>query len=94
MKRMDWGDAGDVTSFGEVSAEAAEGDADVFLLVCPQNVVGSTIMTKLTEMVRPAAHAHAHEGSTATCPACRKSTNNTDCMPGRAASAYLRAAGM
>lgn len=49
---MDWGDAEEFVSFGEVSAEDADCEADVFLLIAPQNVVGSTIMTNLLEMVR------------------------------------------
>lgn len=53
MKMMDWGDAEDFISFGEVSAGDAECDADVFLLIAPQNVVGNTIMTNLLEMVWP-----------------------------------------
>jgi hypothetical protein len=52
MLQMDWGDASQAVDFGEVGAKHTEGDAHVFVLVCPQNVVGNTIMTDLGEMVR------------------------------------------
>eukprot|EP00892_Ulva_mutabilis_P010208 jgi/Ulvmu1/755/UM010_0129.1 len=51
MKMMDWGEVAEQVTFGEVSAEDAEGDADVFLLIAPQNIVGNTIMTNLSDMV-------------------------------------------
>jgi adenylate kinase len=52
MKMMDWGDAAEFISFGAISKEDADCDADVFILVAPQNIVGNTIMTNLEEMVR------------------------------------------
>jgi hypothetical protein len=51
MQVMDWGDAAEFVSFGKVSAEDARCDVDVFVLICPQNIVGSTIMTNLGDMV-------------------------------------------
>lgn len=52
MKVMDWGEVADMVTFGEVSAEDADDPADVFLLLAPQNIVGNTIMTNLSDMVR------------------------------------------
>ena len=49
---MDWGGVADKVTFGEVSAEDADDAADVFLLIAPQNIVGNTIMTNLSDMVR------------------------------------------
>lgn len=54
MELMDWGTAGESVAFGEVSKEEAEADADVFVLIAPQNVVGNTIMTRLGEMTAAA----------------------------------------
>ena len=50
MQRMDWGDASDFVSFGNVSASCID-DAAYYVLIAPQNVVGNTIMTPLLEMV-------------------------------------------
>ena len=50
MEAMDWGDLVDFVGFGNVGADQID-DARFYLLVAPQNVVGSTIMTKLLEMV-------------------------------------------
>lgn len=50
MTRMDWGDASDFVTFGNVSASCVD-DAAYYVLVAPQNVVGNTIMTPLLEMV-------------------------------------------
>ena len=52
MQRMDWGDASDFVSFGNVGASCID-DSAFYVLVSPQNVVGNTIMTPLLEMVRP-----------------------------------------
>ena len=52
MQRMDWGDAADFVSFGNVGASCID-DSTFYVLVSPQNVVGNTIMTPLLEMVRP-----------------------------------------
>ena len=50
MTRMDWGDAADFVTFGNVGASSID-DATYYVLVTPQNVVGNTIMTPLLEMV-------------------------------------------
>lgn len=50
MEAMDWGDAINFVSFGEVGAAQID-DHDYYILISPQNVVGNTIMTDLTEMV-------------------------------------------
>lgn len=50
MERMDWGDAEDFVSFGTVSADQID-DSRYYILIAPQNVVGSTIMTNLHDMV-------------------------------------------
>ena len=50
MERMDWGDAEDFVSFGTVSADQID-DSQYYILIAPQNVVGSTIMTNLHDMV-------------------------------------------
>lgn len=51
MQRMDWGEASDFVTFGNVMASCID-DASYYVLVSPQNVVGNTIMTPLLEMVR------------------------------------------
>ena len=66
MKVMDWGDVADMVTFGEVSAEDADDPADVFLLLAPQNIVGNTIMTNLSDMVR---HNNWRRGGSAVLPA-------------------------
>ena len=48
---MDWGDIGDFVSFGEVGRDQID-DASYYILIAPQNVVGSTILTNLGDMVR------------------------------------------
>ncbi len=48
---MDWGDAEDFVHFGAVSGQHID-DCDYYILLCPQNVVGNTIMTGLLDMVR------------------------------------------
>ena len=50
MERMDWGDLVDFVSFGNIGEDQID-DSQFYILVAPQNVVGSTIVTKLTEMV-------------------------------------------
>jgi hypothetical protein len=52
MERMDWGEASDFVTFGNVMASTVD-DATYYVLVTPQNVVGNTIMTPLLEMVTP-----------------------------------------
>lgn len=51
MENMDWGDVFDFVSFGNVGSNHLD-DSAYYVIVAPQNVVGSTIMTKLLEMVR------------------------------------------
>ena len=51
MMAMEWGDAERFVTFGEVGADQVD-DAEYYILIAPQNVVGSTIMTNLGEMVR------------------------------------------
>ena len=50
MNMMDWGDIGQFVSFGEVGADQID-SANYYILVAPQNVVGTTILTNLGEMV-------------------------------------------
>ena len=50
MEAMDWGDAVDFVSFGNVGASQVD-EASFYILIAPQNVVGNTIMTPLLEMV-------------------------------------------
>lgn len=66
MKVMDWGDVADMVTFGEVSAEDADDPADVFVLLAPQNIVGNTIMTNLSDMVRLLPQEHAPPSGVAT----------------------------
>ena len=51
MDNMDWGDALDFVSFGHVNPDQLD-DADFYILVAPQNVVGSPIILNLIKMVR------------------------------------------
>lgn len=51
MEAMDWGDIADFIHFGQVGADQID-DCKFYVLIAPQNVVGSTIMTNLNEMVR------------------------------------------
>ena len=51
MTQMDWGDAQEFVRFGAVGGEHVD-DCDFYILIAPQNVVGNTIMTGLTDMVR------------------------------------------
>jgi hypothetical protein len=50
MDNMDWGDALDFVSFGHVNPDQLD-DADFYILVAPQNVVGSPIILNLIKMV-------------------------------------------
>ena len=56
MDNMDWGDALDFVSFGHVNPDQLD-DADFYILVAPQNVVGSPIIHNLTKMVTPGSHS-------------------------------------
>ncbi|CAK0771691.1 hypothetical protein CVIRNUC_003886 [Coccomyxa viridis] len=53
MDNMDWGDALDFVSFGHVNPDQLD-DADFYILVAPQNVVGSPIIHNLTKMAEAA----------------------------------------
>ena len=53
MEVMDWGDMKEFVQFGEVRATEVDDICSYYLLIAPQNIVGSTIMTDLKEMVRP-----------------------------------------
>ena len=50
MDNMDWGNALDFVSFGHVNPDQLD-DADFYILVAPQNVVGSPIILNLIKMV-------------------------------------------
>ena len=50
MNMMDWGDIGEFVSFGEVGRDQID-KASYYILVAPQNVVGTTILTNLGDMV-------------------------------------------
>jgi hypothetical protein len=50
MNMMDWGDIGEFVSFGEVGRDQID-NASYYILVAPQNVVGTTILTNLGDMV-------------------------------------------
>lgn len=54
MDAMDWGDATEFVKFGEVGSQQIEEGCKYYILICPQNVVGSTIVTKMKEMVEKA----------------------------------------
>ena len=47
---QDWGDLVDFVHFGEVGSHMVD-NCQYYILVCPQNIVGSTILTNLNEMV-------------------------------------------
>lgn len=51
MEAMDWGDIEDFVHFGEVGAHMVD-ECRHYVLLAPQNLVGTTIMTNLHEMVR------------------------------------------
>jgi hypothetical protein len=54
MDKMDWGEVLDFVKFGNVGADQID-DSQYYIIIAPQNVVGSTIMAKLLEMVRDQA---------------------------------------
>ena len=56
MDNMDWGDALDFVSFGHVNPDQLD-DSDFYILVAPQNVVGSPIIHNLIKMVTPGSHS-------------------------------------
>ncbi|EIE24349.1 hypothetical protein COCSUDRAFT_65858 [Coccomyxa subellipsoidea C-169] len=53
MENMDWGEVFEFVSFGNVGSDHLD-DSAYYVIVAPQNVVGSTIMTKLLEMATAA----------------------------------------
>ena len=57
MDRMDWGDATDFVGFGHVGADQVD-EAQYYVLIAPQNVVGNTIMTPLLDMVHSPIPLH------------------------------------
>ena len=57
MEAMDWGDATDSVRFGAVGAGHVD-ECEYYILISPQNVIGSTIMTNLQTMVRSTFHAN------------------------------------
>ena len=50
MDNMDWGGAFEFVSFGHVNPDQLD-DSDFYILVAPQNVVGSPIIHNLIKMV-------------------------------------------
>lgn len=56
MKQMDWGESADRILTGNLGAAEVE-DADAFVLIAPQNIVGHSIMPLLSEMVAAAEEA-------------------------------------
>ncbi|KAK9806973.1 hypothetical protein WJX72_009126 [[Myrmecia] bisecta] len=59
MDQMDWGSVGEFVSFGQVGADQVD-EAAFYVLICPQNVVGNTILTNLGEMVDAAGEQGKH----------------------------------
>lgn len=53
MNMMDWGEATEFVTFGQVGKEEVDEATDVYMLIAPQNIVGNTILT-----VRIPAHVH------------------------------------
>eukprot|EP00803_Ostreobium_quekettii_P009486 evm.model.scf_2912EXC.1 EVM.evm.TU.scf_2912EXC.1 scf_2912EXC:157-4040(+) len=51
MEAMDWGDFREFVRFGEVGAKEIDDDCEYYVLVCPQNVVGGSILSNMEEMV-------------------------------------------
>lgn len=56
MKQMDWGASKDFILQGNIGADEVV-DADAFVLICPQNIVGHSIVPFLSEMSEAAAAA-------------------------------------
>lgn len=54
LEAMDWGDYTDFVRFGQVGADQIEPDCQTYIIIAPQNVVGNTIITELTNMVEEA----------------------------------------
>ncbi|GAB4816981.1 hypothetical protein N2152v2_004027 [Parachlorella kessleri] len=53
LKQMDWGDATPFLTTGNIKASEVD-DAEAYILVAPQNIVGHSILPFLTEMVEAA----------------------------------------
>lgn len=47
---MDWSDVSEFVSFGAVGKEHIEEGVDYYIILSPQNVVGTSIIPILTEM--------------------------------------------
>ena len=60
MDNMDWGDALDFVSFGHVNPDQLD-ESDFYILVAPQNVVGSPIIHNLIQMVSLSSHSFLKE---------------------------------
>ena len=56
MEAMDWGDSEDFVHFGQVGADQVD-DCRYYVLIAPQNMVGTTIMTNLGDMVSPCSRS-------------------------------------
>eukprot|EP01024_Parvocaulis_polyphysoides_P018965 TRINITY_DN1847_c0_g1_i1.p1 TRINITY_DN1847_c0_g1~~TRINITY_DN1847_c0_g1_i1.p1 ORF type:complete len:329 (-),score=40.58 TRINITY_DN1847_c0_g1_i1:50-1036(-) len=50
MEMMDWGELEQFVTFGQVGADQVD-DADYYVLIAPQNIVGGVIVTSIAEMV-------------------------------------------
>eukprot|EP01024_Parvocaulis_polyphysoides_P037228 TRINITY_DN33154_c0_g1_i1.p1 TRINITY_DN33154_c0_g1~~TRINITY_DN33154_c0_g1_i1.p1 ORF type:complete len:283 (-),score=19.72 TRINITY_DN33154_c0_g1_i1:288-1031(-) len=53
MERMDWGSLQDFVSFGQVGEDQID-DAQYYVLIAPQNIVGGMIVTNISDMVNKA----------------------------------------
>lgn len=53
MEVMDWGEVKPFVEFGEVGEDQVSEECAFYILVAPQNIVGSTIVTSLSAMVSP-----------------------------------------
>lgn len=51
MTQMDWGDAAEFITWGNYGTDAVD-DADVYLLLAPQNVTGDSVLPFMQDMVR------------------------------------------
>lgn len=51
MEVMDWGEVQPFVQFGEVGEDQVNEECAFYILVAPQNIVGSSILTSLSAMV-------------------------------------------
>ncbi len=51
MTLMDWGDAAEFVTWGNYGAEEVD-DAEVYLMIAPQNVTGDSVLPFMQDMVR------------------------------------------